>query len=97
VLFLTPSSAKQFLPFVREKFPRLTKQYEQWYAKQAYAPEKYRKNIAERVARLKQKYGFDRRPLRDTQQIRPCRQMKLGWDAATVRAEFEGLPSCPGG
>ena len=88
VLFLTPSSAKQFLPFVRQKFPRLTKQYEQWYAKQAYAPEKYRNRIAERVARLKQKYGFDARPLRDTQRTRPCAQMKLGWDAARVSAEL---------
>src|ERR1700732_2593714 len=30
VLFLMPSSAKQFLPFVREKFPKLAKQYEDW-------------------------------------------------------------------
>jgi DNA repair photolyase len=100
VLFLMPSSAKQFLPFVREKFPRLGKQYEEWYAKQAYAPEKYRKRIAERVARLQQKYGFDSRPLRDTQGSRPCRQMKLGWDAARVSAESPGhavLPSGVGG
>jgi DNA repair photolyase len=100
VLFLMPSSAKQFLPFVREKFPRLGKQYEEWYAKQAYAPEKYRKRIAERVARLQQKYGFDLRPLRDTQGSRPCRQMKLGWDAARVSAESPGhavLPSGVGG
>jgi DNA repair photolyase len=94
VLFLTPSSAKQFLPFVREKFPRLTKQYEQWYAKQAYAPEKYRNRIAERVARLKKKYGFEARPLPDTRRTRPCAQMKLGWDAARGSAEFAGvLPS----
>ena len=93
VLFLTPSSAKQFLPFVRDKFPRLTKQYEEWYRKQAYAPEKYRNMIAERVARLKQKYGFDARPLRDAQRTRPGAQMKLGWDAAAVPAEFEGMPS----
>jgi DNA repair photolyase len=93
VLFLTPSSAKQFLPFVREKFPRLTKQYEEWYAKQTYAPEKYRNRIAERVARLKQKYGFDARPLRDTRQTRPCAQMKLSWDAAAVSSEPEGMPS----
>jgi DNA repair photolyase len=97
VLFLMPSSAKQFLPFVREKFPRLTKQYEEWYAKQAYAPEKYRQRIAERVARLKQKYGFDSRPLRDTQRTRPCAQMKLGWDAAAVSAEFDGMRSCRAG
>jgi DNA repair photolyase len=86
VLFLMPSSAKQFLPFIREKFPRLTKQYEEWYAKEAYAPEKYRKLVAERVARLKQKYGFDSRPQRDTQRTTPCAQMKLGWDAAAVSA-----------
>src|SRR6202171_5555751 len=42
-LFLMPSSAKQFLPFVREKFPRLAKRYEQWYAKNGYAPEDYRR------------------------------------------------------
>jgi DNA repair photolyase len=97
VLFLMPSSAKQFLPFVREKFPRLTKQYEEWYAGQAYAPEKYRKSIAERVARLKQKYGFDSRPLRDTQRTRPCRQMKLGWDATAAHAEFGESAVLPSG
>jgi DNA repair photolyase len=86
VLFLMPSSAKQFLPFVREKFPRLTKQYEEWYAKEAYAPEKYRKMVAERVTRLKQKYGFDSRPQRDTQRTTPCSQMKLGWEPAVVSA-----------
>jgi DNA repair photolyase len=97
VLFLMPSSAKQFLPFVREKFPRLTKQYEEWYTKEAYAPEKYRKMIAERVARLKQKYGFDSRPQRDTQRMTPCAQMKLGWDAAAVSTELQGMRSCAAG
>jgi len=97
VLFLMPSSAKQFLPFIREKFPRLTKQYEEWYAKEAYAPEKYRKAIAERVARLKQKYGFDARPQRDTQRTTPCAQMKLGWDAAAVSAQLQSMRSCAAG
>ena len=97
VLFLMPSSAKQFLPFVREKFPRLTKQYEEWYAKEAYAPEKYRKQIADRVARLKQKYGFDSRPQRDAQRTTPCSQMKLGWDAAAISAELQGMRSCAAG
>jgi len=45
VLFLMPSSAKQFLPFVREKFPRLARQYEQWYSKNGYAPEEYRRRL----------------------------------------------------
>jgi DNA repair photolyase len=97
VLFLMPSSAKQFLPFVREKFPRLTKQYEEWYAKEAYAPERYRKQIADRVARIKQKYGFDSRPQRDTQRPAPCAQMKLGWGAAAVSQELPGIRSCSAG
>ncbi len=90
VLFLMPSSAKQFLPFIREKFPRLTKQYEEWYSKEAYAPEKYRKQIADRVARLKQKYGFESRLARDTQRTTPCTQMKLGWGATSSAADLQG-------
>jgi DNA repair photolyase len=97
VLFLMPSSAKQFLPFIREKFPRLTKQYEEWYTKEAYAPEKYRKQIAERVARLKQMYGFESRLAGDTQRTTPCAQMKLGWDAAAATPELQGMRSCAAG
>jgi len=55
VLFLMPASARQFLPFLREKFPRLARQYEQWYAKSAYAPEEYRKTVSERVHRIREK------------------------------------------
>ena len=96
VLFLMPSSAKQFLPFVRAKFPRLTKQYEEWYAKEAYAPEKYRKAIAGRVARLKQKYGFDSRPVRDTRRTTPYAQMKLDWGPVTATVDL-GMRSCSAG
>jgi DNA repair photolyase len=84
VLFLMPSSAKQFLPFVREKFPRLVKQYEQWYSKNGYAPEEYRRKVSERVARIRQTYGFRSRPWVEKKHTSPCRQMSLGWDAATV-------------
>jgi DNA repair photolyase len=62
VLFLMPSSAKQFLPFLREKFPRLVRQYEDWYLRNAYAPEPYRQKIAERVARIKLQLGMSVRP-----------------------------------
>jgi len=62
VLFLTPSSSKVFMPFLQEKFPRLVEKYRRWYAKNTYAPEEYRKKVAERVRRLRQKYGFDVRP-----------------------------------
>jgi DNA repair photolyase len=82
VLFLMPSSAKQFLPFVREKFPRLAKQYEQWYSKNGYAPEEYRRAASERVARIREKYGFQSRPWVDKKHTTPCSQLSLGWDAA---------------
>jgi len=97
VLFLMPSSAKQFLPFIREKFPRLAKQYEEWYTKDAYAPEKYRKMIAERVARVKQKYGFDVRPPHEKRFNMPCAQLKLGWDAAAVSSQLQEIRSCSAG
>jgi DNA repair photolyase len=90
VLFLMPSSAKQFLPFIREKFPRLAKQYEQWYAKNGYAPEEYRKKVAERVARLRQELGFAARPWVVKKKSPGCSQMSLSWDAEAVAKEIAG-------
>jgi DNA repair photolyase len=87
VLFLMPSSAKQFLPFVREKFPRLAKQYEQWYAKNGYAPEEYRRKASERVARIREKYGFRSRPWVEIKQTLTRSQLSLGWDAAARKTE----------
>ena len=49
---MMPSSAKQFIPFIREKFPKLARQYEQWYSRNGYAPEEYRRKVAERVAKI---------------------------------------------
>jgi DNA repair photolyase len=62
VLFLMPCSAKQFLPFLREKFPRLARQYESWYTHNAYAPEPYRQKIAARLTRIKSQLGLTFRP-----------------------------------
>jgi DNA repair photolyase len=83
VLFLMPSSAKQFLPFVREKFPKLAKQYEQWYSQNGYAPEEYRKKMSARVAQVKVKYGFTNRPWEELEaraRKRTCSQLSLAWD-----------------
>lgn len=62
VLFLMPSSAKQFLPFIEEKFPKLARRYHQWYGRAGYAPEEYRREISELVRRLRAKYGLGNRP-----------------------------------
>ena len=61
-LFLMPSSAKHFLPFVEEKFPRLAKRYREWYSRAAYPPDDYRKEISEKVAALRRKYGLGSSP-----------------------------------
>lgn len=87
VLFLMPSSAKQFFPFLRAKFPRLVQQYEKWFGKSGYAPEEYRRKIAERVAKIRQTYGFRSRPFVDKKHTTPCTQMSLGWDTASVERE----------
>jgi DNA repair photolyase len=80
VLFLMPSSAKQFLPLVQEKFPKLAKQYEQWYAKDGYAPEEYRKRISERVRKIREELGFAAKPWEGMRPMSRPAQMKLGWD-----------------
>jgi DNA repair photolyase len=58
VLFLMPSSLKEFLPFVEQKFPKLLRRYQEWYGRGGYAPETYRKEIAARVGNLRRKYGL---------------------------------------
>jgi DNA repair photolyase len=78
VLFLMPSSAKQFLPFLRAKFPRLVRQYEEWYLRNAYAPEPYRQAIANRVARIKSRLGLSLRPWQEMQKpVRESSQLSL--------------------
>jgi DNA repair photolyase len=94
VLFLMPSSAKQFLPFLRQNFPRLAKQYEQWFSKNGYAPEEYRRKASERVARIREKFGFASRPWIETKRMIPCAQLPLAWDAAAVAQQVGSTQSC---
>src|SRR5208282_5123140 len=91
VLFLMPSSARQFLPFVREKFPKLARQYEQWYAKNGYAPEEYRKKASERVQKIRQKYGFSVRPWEGDRPRSQSPQLKLAWDAGALSTELHSI------
>lgn len=81
-LFLMPASRKQFLPFVEEKFPRLARRYHEWYAGSGYAPEAYRRQIAERVAELRAKYGLGRRPYETEGHAWKSPQLSLSLDPA---------------
>lgn len=99
VLFLMPSALKQFVPFVQAKFPKLAQRYKQWYVNHGNAPEAYRREIAERVERLRMKYGFDKRPDRSGSDQRAWRSpqmtLALGTQArgcTTVNPSFPGLP-----
>jgi len=78
VLFLMPSAQKQFLPFLEKKFPKLVRQYREWYSREAYAPETYRKEISARVAALRKKYGLGVRPLDPGRPAEAERQLSLG-------------------
>jgi DNA repair photolyase len=64
VLFLMPSSLKQFVPFIDAKFPKLAKRYHEWYRRNGYAPEEYRKEISARFEQLRRKHGLNSRPER---------------------------------
>jgi DNA repair photolyase len=97
VLFLMPASAREFLPFVREKFPRLAKQYEDWYRKNGYAPEEYRRTASERVLRIRKRLGFASRPWEGWRPNASRAQLSLGWDAAGINAELQrGRPYSAG-
>jgi DNA repair photolyase len=78
VLFLMPSSQKQFFPFLDAKFPKLARRYREWYSREAYAPETYRKEISERVAALRKKYGLGVRPLDPGRPPAQEQQLSLG-------------------
>jgi DNA repair photolyase len=78
VVFLMPSSLKTFLTFLDAKFPKLSRQYREWFGKHGYAPENYRREIAERVERLRKKYGLGSRPKRPETRAWKSPQMQLG-------------------
>lgn len=58
VLFLMPTAQKQFFPFLDRKFPKLARQYRDWYSRPGYAPESYRREISTRIRTLRRKYNL---------------------------------------
>jgi len=62
VVFLMPTSWKSMLSFLDEKFPKLARQYRDWFNGYGDAPEAYRKEISQRVEHLRRKYDLRSRP-----------------------------------
>jgi DNA repair photolyase len=82
ILFLQPASAKQFMPALREKFPRLAKQYEAWFVRQGGAPEEYRDAVRRRLEHIRRKCGFPNRPFAEIRTPMASAQMSLTWQLA---------------
>lgn len=80
VLFLMPSSRKTFMEFLKSKSPRLVSRYRDLYRGYGYAPEDYRRQIGERVARLRRKYGLGSRPAGGETRWRQSSQLQLSWE-----------------
>jgi DNA repair photolyase len=82
ILFLQPTSAKQFMPALREKFPRLAKQYEEWFGRHGQVPEQYRLAIRRRLSDIRKKFGYPDRPYGEMQAPVASAQMSLAWKVA---------------
>jgi len=83
ILFLRPVSAKHFMPAIREKFPRLAKQYEEWFVRRGEAPEEYRVAVRRRLAEIRKKFGYPDRPYGEMRAPVAAAQMSLAWRVAS--------------
>jgi len=57
-LFLKPSAARRFLPFVEREFPQLKKRMDDFYGRSTYAPRAYNDRLGAIIEHLKRKHGF---------------------------------------
>ncbi|MFY9528245.1 MAG: radical SAM protein [Candidatus Acidiferrales bacterium] len=92
VLFLMPSSQKQFLPFIDQKFPKLARQYREWYGRNGYAPETYQHAIAQRVEALRRKYSLGGRPSAPARGVSQSPQLTLAWKPESALEPKENRP-----
>jgi DNA repair photolyase len=63
VLFLMPSAQKIFFPFLREKFPHLSRRYEERYRKSPYLRGSYLDDLRVRVRKIRERYGLASAPV----------------------------------
>jgi DNA repair photolyase len=62
-LFLMPSAQKIFLPFLEEHFPELAPRYRAAFLDTAYLSPAYKKDLGERVQRVRERYGLVSHPV----------------------------------
>ncbi len=59
-LFLKPSSASVFLPFLEKEFPDLVESYRKRFANRAFVSKVYSKRLSELMSALRKKHGITR-------------------------------------
>ncbi len=62
LLFLMPCSRKVFFPFLEQHFPHLLRRYQERYERAAYLKGPYKEMIRERIAAIRDRYGFKSGP-----------------------------------
>jgi DNA repair photolyase len=77
VLFLKPCAYQVFLPFLEERFPQLARKYRERYERVAYLRGAYPEMIQERVAKIRKRYGLDRKSERPEPELWP-RDLQIG-------------------
>jgi DNA repair photolyase len=70
-LFLKPSSAAVFLPFLEQNFPHLVDRYRQRYQDRAFLSASYTKSLAALITRLREKYKLTRADRRNRAAFAP--------------------------
>ena len=77
-LFLKPSSAAVFLPFLEQNFPALLERYRTRYADRAFLPNGYGRRLSQLIAALRYKYGIGDEHARRSQRLHlETEQMEL--------------------
>jgi DNA repair photolyase len=84
-LFLKPSAAKRFLPFIETHFPDLAEQMNQRYGNSTYGPRAYDQQLQAVFERVKRKYGYEHTERARSDQAqpappRPATQLSLGFN-----------------
>jgi DNA repair photolyase len=82
-LFLKPSSAAVFLPFLDENFPHLAANYRQRYQNRAFLPPSYTKRLSQLIAKLREKYKLTSRDRTER------RAYAAKWPAQELEAQLE--------
>lgn len=80
VLFLMPSSWKSFLAFLEPRFPKLARQYRDWYKGYGDMPKEYRAKMAALFQEIRSKHGLSAIPPVPLTKSWQSPQIALNWD-----------------